>query len=415
MYDGLAKSSEASVMGKLYLVESVIGVLALDETNRVVDKVLFPKDPEKAAEHILSLEEGKIGEAIREMVQRLRKSCEGFIVENSSLASSLRKQLGVEVAVEKPTHAGEFLRSNLADVAVQVGYAKKAEEVRDVLREVSTAVTRVKIRLAAGKRDKIIIQAINAVDELDKAMNILAGRLREWYGLHFPELDRAVEGHETYARLVEALGLRENFKAQNLVKLGLPESRSKKLEALAQDSVGAPLLDEDLKSLQLLCRLYSETWKTRRALAEKAEDLMDAVAPNLKALLGASLGSRMLALCGGLDKMAMMPASKLQVMGAEKALFRSLKTGARPPKHGVLFQHPLVHQAPKWQRGKMARALAGKVAIASRVDALTGSDAEARLKAELERRVKEIREKYKAPPIRPPKARKRGGRSGRRR
>ncbi|WP_309491827.1 hypothetical protein [Candidatus Hecatella orcuttiae] len=404
-------------MGKVYLVDSVIGVLAFDEAGKVVDKVLFPKDPEKAAERILSLE-GKVDDAVRGMVQRLKGSCEGFIVENSNLASGLREQLGVEVAVEKSTGAGEFLRSNLAYVAVQVGYAEREEEVYDVLREVSTAVTRVKIRRAAGKRDKIIIQAINAVDELDKALNILAGRLREWYGLHFPELDRAVESHETYARLVETLGLRENFNAQNLIKLGLPESKSKKLEALAQNSVGAPLLEEDLKSLQLLCKLYSETWKTRKLLAEKAESLMEEVAPNLKALVGASLGSRMLALSGGLEKMAMMPASKLQVLGAEKALFRSLKTGARPPKHGVLFQHPLVHQAPRWQRGKMARALAGKIAIASRVDALTGSDVGARLKAELERRVKEIREKYKKPPVKPPKAKKpkKGkGRSGRRR
>jgi nucleolar protein 56 len=92
------------------------------------------------------------------------------------------------------------------------------------------------------------------------------------------------------------------------------------------------------------------------------------------------------------------PASTIQVLGAEKALFRSLKTGARPPKHGLIFQHTLLHDAKKWQRGKIARALAGKLAIAVRADAFGGRDLGDTLKANLEKRLEEIREKYKEPP-----------------
>jgi nucleolar protein 56 len=93
-----------------------------------------------------------------------------------------------------------------------------------------------------------------------------------------------------------------------------------------------------------------------------------------------------------------MPASTIQVLGAEKALFRSLKTGTRPPKHGIIFQHTLIHEAKRWQRGKMARAIAGKLAIAARTDAYSGKYIGDGLKASLERRIAEIHEKYAEPP-----------------
>jgi len=129
---------------------------------------------------------------------------------------------------------------------------------------------------------------------------------------------------------------------------------------------------------------------------------MEELAPNIRAVAGALLGARMIAIAGGLQNLAMRPASTIQVLGAEKALFRSLKTGARPPKHGLIFQHTLLHDAKRWQRGKIARVIAGKLAIAARADVFgeghfIGDD----LKADINKRVEEIREKYKEPP--PPK------------
>jgi len=145
---------------------------------------------------------------------------------------------------------------------------------------------------------------------------------------------------------------------------------------------------------------------------------MEDVAPNIKSLVGSLLGARLIALTGGLTNLAKMPASTVQVLGAEKALFRSLKTGARPPKHGMIFQHTLIHEAKRWQRGKMARALAGKLAIAARSDAFSGKYIGDDLKAGLEKRIKEIQEKYEEPPPlkklplpavkRPPRRMKRG-------
>ena len=132
------------------------------------------------------------------------------------------------------------------------------------------------------------------------------------------------------------------------------------------------------------------------------DSVMEEVAPNTRAIGGSLLGARLLALAGGLLNLAKLPASTIQVLGAEKALFRSLKTKARPPKHGIIFQHPLIHDAKRWQRGKIARALAGKLAIAARVDAFNGEYMGDRLKADLEKRIDEIRERYEKPP--PPSA-----------
>jgi nucleolar protein 56 len=125
---------------------------------------------------------------------------------------------------------------------------------------------------------------------------------------------------------------------------------------------------------------------------------MEEVAPNVKSLVGSLLGARLIAIAGGLSNLARKPASTIQVLGAEKALFRSLKTGTRPPKHGIIFQHTLLHDAKRWQRGKIARALAGKLAIAARSDAYGGRYIGQDLKANLERRIKEIEEKYSEPP-----------------
>jgi nucleolar protein 56 len=125
---------------------------------------------------------------------------------------------------------------------------------------------------------------------------------------------------------------------------------------------------------------------------------MEEVAPNTKALAGSLLGARLIAIAGGLSNLSRKPASTIQILGAEKALFRSLKTGTLPPKHGLIFQHTFLHDAKRWQRGKIARALAGKLAIAVRTDAFGGRDIRAALKADLDKRVAEIQEKYREPP-----------------
>ena len=166
------------------------------------------------------------------------------------------------------------------------------------------------------------------------------------------------------------------------------------------------MIEDDLAQIQSMCKHVLELYHVRQTLENYVESVMQDVAPNTKKIAGALLGGRLIALAGGLMNLAKLPASTMQVLGAEKALFRSLKTKARPPKHGIIFQHPLIHDGKRWQRGKIARALAGKLTIAARVDAFKGNYVGDDLLADLNKRVEEVIERYpNAPPPPPPEKR----------
>jgi nucleolar protein 56 len=227
-------------------------------------------------------------------------------------------------------------------------------------------------------------------------------RVREWYGIHFPELDRLLEKHETYARLVVDLGNKDNFTVEELEKEDVPKSKSEAIAKVAEKSMGADLSGADMKQIQSLCKDILDLYKLRGGLETYLDQTMEEVAPNMKCMVGSLLGARLIAVSGGLMNLAKRPASTIQVLGAEKALFRSLKTGTRPPKHGLIFQHTLLHDAKKWQRGKIARALAGKLAIAARADAFGRRSIGEELKADMEKRIDEIHQKYEQPPPLPP-------------
>jgi nucleolar protein 56 len=254
------------------------------------------------------------------------------------------------------------------------------------------------VKKTVERRDLLVAQAVQTVDDLDKSLNLFMSRLREWYGLHYPELDRLIDKHETYARLVVNLGTRDYFTAVNIKREGQAKAKAQKIAEVASASMGAELNEEDLTQIQAMCRNVLELHDTRQSLEKYIDSVMEEIAPNTRTIGGSLLGAHLVALAGGLVNLAKLPASTIQVLGAEKALFRSLKTKARPPKHGIIFQHPLIHDAKRWQRGKIARALAGKLTIAARVDAFNGKYAGDELKADLEKRIEEIKERYEKPP-----------------
>ena len=256
------------------------------------------------------------------------------------------------------------------------------------------------IREASSRPDLHLVQAIQALDDTDKFLNITATRAIEWYGLHFPELFSIIQDNTTMCKLVSELGRRDQFQTETLQGRGMSD---KKLEAImtARDrSKGGEISDSDLSRVQALAGLGLELSGQREKLNEYVERMMHKIAPNVTEISGATIGARLMAKAGGLDRLAVLPASTIQILGAEKALFRSLRTGSRPPKHGILFQHQEVHAAPKWQRGKIARALANKIAIAARVDYYRGEE-DPTVKAGLDKRLAGIKEKYKEPPKRP--------------
>jgi len=198
--------------------------------------------------------------------------------------------------------------------------------------------------------------------------------------------------------LVSKLGNRRNFSQDTLVSEGLPKETAEQLAKAAMRSMGANLDDADLGILQSFCGLMLDLYKFREKAEGYVNECLKQVAPNMTAIVGASLSARLMSIAGSLENLAKMPASTLQVLGAEKALFRSLKTGARPPKHGVIFQHTAIHQSPRWQRGKIARALSGKLSIAARVDAFGGEFTGDKLRATVDKKIDEIKERYKTAP-----------------
>ena len=387
-------------MEKVYIADLIIGAFALGDDGKVVAYKLAPKDMDEAVDQAMRIEEGKIYRALSELLDELRSiGVKTIVVEDDELARNISR-LGFETKVEPANPAAFSARERLFKLAVETGFASSEEEFAEWLFEAELEYTRRKLKGAAEKRDMLAAQAIRAIDDIDKTVNLFVARLREWYSLHFPELNDLVKEHEDYVKIVAELGHRSNITKEKLVELGFSEAKAEKIAEAAKSSIGADLSEFDIEAVQTLARIALEMYRLRRSLTEYIEQIMKEVAPNITALVGPLLGARLISLAGGLDKLARMPASTIQVLGAEKALFRALRTGGRPPKHGIIFQYPHIHRSPKWQRGKIARALAAKLAIAAKVDAFTGRYIGDKLREELERRIEEIKRIYAKPPKR---------------
>jgi nucleolar protein 56 len=386
---------------KAFIIQFPFAVVAFDDKKGLVERVLFPKKPQAAARSLLKTETGRLSDELFSLVTLLKQAgYDTFAFENASLADEAQRKMNVKAEVAKPAEA-EDLRALMSQVAVESGFAADEQELSLWNRNVSLELAKLRIKGAVEKRDLIVAQGIQTLDDLDRTVNLFMGRLREWYGVYFPELDRLIEKHETYARLAVNLGYRENYTAEGLEKENVPKERAQLVAKAAESSMGADIAEADLQQIQALAKSVLEFYELRKNMENYVDRVMEELAPNVRAVAGALLGARLIAIAGSLRNLAMRPASTIQVLGAEKALFRSLKTGARPPKHGLIFQHTLLHDAKRWQRGKIARVIAGKLAIAARADAFGGRYIGDDLKAEVNKRLEEIREKYKEPP--PPK------------
>ncbi len=384
---------------KVYLVNHLIGAFALDEDKKLVDYEHATKDIDENVEDALSYERGEATRHMLRLAERLKGNY-SIVVEREETARKLAS-IGIEVEGAQPANeAARYLRENIGRIAIETGFVKSEEELQNFLHEVTIEYTRRKLRKAAEKRDLLAAQGIRAIDDLDKTYNLFVIRLREWYSVHFPELDDLVPSHEQYVKLVSNLGHRENFTIENLVKLGFSEDKARKISSAAKESIGADLSDFDIRPIQTLARMANETSILRKELTVYIDSVMKEVAPNITALVGSLIGARLISLAGSLENLAKLPASTIQVLGAEKALFRALRTGSKPPKHGIIFQYPDVHKSPRWQRGKIARTLASKLAIAAKVDAFTGRWIGDKLVEELRKRIEEIKKTYAKPPER---------------
>ncbi|HIE31280.1 MAG TPA: ATP-binding protein [Methanosarcinales archaeon] len=245
--------------------------------------------------------------------------------------------------------------TNLRAWLFDAGFVSSEEEYRVLFHEITVRLAKEQISLqlfASG--DKQVIQDIEALDTLNDISNLLSERLFEWYSFYHGSI---------------------------------PESGE-----LARD-IMEDRQDEIPDAMRSLAKNLADLSESRKLLVAHIQDQMTRVSPNLTNLAGALLAARLLAIAGGLDKLCRMPASRLQVLGANRAMFRHLR-GASPPKHGIIFRHPLVHASPRHLRGRIARTLASKLAIAARIDYYSDEvEVREELSQSLNARIEEIKQK----------------------
>ena len=386
-----------------YVAEHLLGVFVLNSAGDVVFYELRPKDLSSLAESLWIRSEGRLDDVYSRLIDKFKSSGEYrealIVVEEHGVARELISE-GFKVSIEPYSPVFTLFRERVLDLYVKIGLFRDSDEARKYIRDVSLELSRRGLRRVATKRDLLAIQSIRAVDDIDKTINLFAARLREWYSIHFPELDQVVGDHILYAKIVNNIGDRSLMDEASLKKIGVSESLARRIASISKKSIGADLSEFDLKPIQTLAKIMIELSELRSYLTDYNTLVMKEVAPNVTELVGPLLGARLLSLAGSLEELAKMPASTIQVLGAEKALFRALRTGGKPPKHGVIFQYPEIHRSPRWQRGKIARALATKLAIAARVDFFTGRFIGDRLKKLLMDRIDEIKKLYQKPPPR---------------
>jgi len=251
-------------------------------------------------------------------------------------------------------------------------YFKKEEFFRD-FHEKNLLLSKKKIK-EVTKRDLLIIHSVNVIKEADKVINSLAKRLREWYEIYAPEASYAIEDHKKFVELILKKGKKELLSEINVKE---------------DESMGIDIEEKDLNAIMKLAEEVNRLYELRGNNEEYLKELMKDICPNILAIAGAQIGANLVALAGSLERLAMLPASTVQLLGAEKALFRHIKNKRNlPPKYGILHLHPLIVRHKRDMHGKIARALADKISIAAKIDFFKGSFAGDGLKKGLEEKFK---------------------------
>lgn len=366
-----------------------IGICVLEDSTLIYSKKF--DNPEIEYSSIIQGNKSYLTDLIAQL-----KNFDQVRVNNKNLIDIFQPE-NIDVKLMSDSRQDE-INQNKLDLMVKFGFSNTKEELSAALQKFAINLSSMKVKETSEKLDQHLVQAVNTLDELDEIINTISTRIREWYGLHFPELDYILQNIITYAAIVKDAGPRENITSEILTQLDVPDKKIELIKQAISKSQGGSLTDESAQSLRILASQVIQLSELRTDLSNSVENLMEILAPNLKNILTAIIGARLIAKAGTLLKLSQMPSSTIQIIGAEKALFRALKTGARPPKHGLLFQHPSVNSAPKWQRGKIARALSSKIAIAVRIDVYRNASLDSSLLDQLTKRIETIQRIYHEPP-----------------
>jgi nucleolar protein 56 len=368
------------------LVTNVLGVFALKD-GRIIKKILFPSDA-------------------KEIALRLSLSEEGVCPEEESLIKDLTTSGIKELFVQNPSRfLGKGLQISVQEdkkavdpyaIAQELGFPRA--ELQALISEANIELTKRKLRIQ--ERDQILMQAVASLDDVEEVSNRLMERLREWYSLHFPELDTLVVNQSLYARLVALPD-----------KTSIDGGLAQQIEDAKSDTVGMEFTESDTAEVRKLAEAITKIDSFKADTETYLAELMKEIAPNTGELAGPLLGARLIAIAGGLERLSKLPASTIQVLGAEEAFFRFLRTHELPPKHGTIFQLPEIRSAPKHLRGKIARKFAAKLAITAKSDFFHGEYVGGKIRADFLKGVELLK---KQPEKRKPASSFHGGRNERR-
>ena len=351
------------------------------------------KDTKEAMKSVEKLLAGKVSKTLQKFLEKniVQKEIEEeLMVADKKLGKTITEKLGITCKHgEKANELLRCIRFQMQSLLTGLD----DQELKQMQLGLAHSVSRYQLSFTSEKVDTMIIQAVNLLEDLDKELNNYAMRLREWYGWHFPELGKIITDNVTYAQAVILIGMRTTVKNLSIEQLAevMDEEVAENVKEAAEVSMGTEILEEDEKHLKTLAKSVVEISDYRQNLAEYLKNRMAAVAPNLTILIGELVAAKLIAHSGSLMNLAKQPASTIQILGAEKALFRALKTKKNTPKYGLIYNASVVGQAKTAIKGKISRTLANKCALCVRYDAL-GEDQDGKLgsdsKVFMEKRLK---------------------------
>jgi len=300
-----------------------------------------------------------------------KKSSVQLAVQEEKLGGVIGEELGISCVKNKVSlelfrgirhHFSKFIKE------LKEGDIEKAQL------GLSHSYSRCKVKFNINRADNMIIQSICLLDTMDKDFNTFAMRVKEWYSWHFPELVKIVPDNAQYARVVRFIKNKANLSEESLAgleEITMDAAKAKEIYDAAKSSMGTDISDLDMLNIEKFAIRVISLAEYRQQLQDYLAKKMHDVAPNLSALIGEHVGARLIAHAGSLTNLAKYPASTVQILGAEKALFRALKTRGNTPKYGLIFHSSFIGRASTKNKGRISRYLANKCSVASRIDAFT--------------------------------------------
>ncbi|XP_060639112.2 nucleolar protein 58 isoform X1 [Anolis sagrei] len=367
-----------------------------EKANKIVKLKHFEKfqDTTEALAASTALVEGKISKNLKKILKKIvaKDAHEQLAVADAKLGGVIKDKLNLS-CIHSPM-VTELMRGIRTQMEGLIS-GLPAKEMAAMCLGLAHSLSRYKLKFSPDKVDTMIVQAISLLDDLDKELNNYIMRCREWYGWHFPELGKIITDNLTYCKCVQKIGDRKNFSCSDLSEV-IPEEIEEEVKAAAEISMGTEVSEEDISNIQHLCDQVIEISDYRAQLYDYLKNRMMAIAPNLTVMVGELVGARLIAHAGSLLNLAKHPASTVQILGAEKALFRALKTKHDTPKFGLIYHASLVGQTTAKNKGKISRMLAAKTALTIRYDALgesTSAEMGAENRLKVETRLRHLEEK----------------------